>query len=254
MSNQLIQSIQSLKSEKDCLITEIEAIQSDYIENNIEMEEPFFKSIEDIYHFKDEFLTAADFIEDCYEFCEEQTNNIHMTRKNTELKKELNNLFLEIQMLIYNKNELLDTFEYKINYQSDDDENYFDYDNEPKELDPEIEEAANILTNFNRQEEEEKRQQEINEKGYCKKECVKTMTEYIKLIPVMRLREQKMIITKNLFNYMSTPSVKKFIYDYDRFSLTVKKKLIELRDTENMKQTRVWWRNIYNERMPVSLE
>ena len=39
-------------------------------------------------------------------------------------------------------------FEYKINYQSDDDENYFDYDNEPKELDPEIEEAANILSNL----------------------------------------------------------------------------------------------------------
>ena len=54
-----------------------------------------------------------------------------------------------------------------------------------------------------------------------------------------------------MFEYLAQEDQKKFLKDNKDFSDTVKLKLIEFRYENNIKQAKVWWRAIFNTRIPL---
>lgn len=98
---------------------------------------------------------------------------------------------------------------------------------------------------------EAQRNFEINTLGFPKTEIIKNTKEMLIKIQHLSNRYERINGAREIFNYLSKPYCIEFMNYYPIFKQTVKKKLFEFRDLEFLKESRVWWRNLFNERMSV---
>lgn len=98
------------------------------------------------------------------------------------------------------------------------------------------------------------KKEEIATLGYPKTLIVENMNKLLKKSSTTYGRVNKIAHAREVFDYLTKPYSKIFIENYPKFKLTVMNKLFEFRDKENLKESRVWWRNIFGERMPVSIK
>lgn len=257
MASYLENIISELELEKTKFNNRINTLHEEFIQNNLIAPE-FINNVDVIYKNRKSEGYAYQVYQN--NSTEENVKHIRMTRKCTELRDKIEYLHIELELLEDYEIELTYALEDNLNYYDDEDE--YEYtNNEEKievELDPEIVEVANIMVEFKNQENKKKellqKQKEKEEHGFCRYEKANKIMEYLNKISNEPLREQKIKYVRKLFKYIAEPSTKKFISKSGSFVKTIKSKLMELRDEENLKESRVWWRNIFDERMPVSLD
>lgn len=64
-------------------------------------------------------------------------------------------------------------------------------------------------------------------------------------------RENKINGVRDMFTYLATTDGKKFIQAHNTFEKAVKKKLMEIRYKENLREAQRWWRDIFGTRIPI---
>ena len=64
-------------------------------------------------------------------------------------------------------------------------------------------------------------------------------------------RENKINMIRDMFAYLATTDCKKFLQTYGSFCDAVKKKLLEFRYKENIREAQRWWRDIFGTRIPI---
>ncbi len=64
-------------------------------------------------------------------------------------------------------------------------------------------------------------------------------------------RENKINRARDMFTYLATPDCKKFIQTYRIFRNGVKKKLLEFRYKEELREAQRWYRDIFGMRIPI---
>ena len=92
---------------------------------------------------------------------------------------------------------------------------------------------------------------EIKDYGFPKTKIISQIRKYLNKVMDVYGKDEKIKIIRNLFKYMENDYVKEFINSHNKFDLTVKRKLEELCYRENLKEARVWYRNIYGKRIPI---
>lgn len=93
---------------------------------------------------------------------------------------------------------------------------------------------------------------EITTLGYPKSLIVEDLNKLLKKSSATYGRANKIACAREVYHYLAKPYSKIFIENNNKFKLAVMNKLFEFRNVEDLKESRVWWRNIFGERMPVS--
>ena len=98
------------------------------------------------------------------------------------------------------------------------------------------------------------REKEILELGFPRTEITNDIKILIKECWDVTNIDAKIACAREIYRILSKPYSKKFInyHDNKKFKNVIMDKLFEFRDTNNLKEARVWWRNVFGTRMPVT--
>lgn len=87
--------------------------------------------------------------------------------------------------------------------------------------------------------------------GFPKRKIVSDVKCFLDSTQLAVGRENKINITRDMFAYLATTDGKKFIKTYDIFGNVVKKKLIEFRYKNELREAARWYRDIFGTRIPI---
>jgi len=90
--------------------------------------------------------------------------------------------------------------------------------------------------------------------GYCKNKIVSDVKKLLNKNANMKGRDNKIEVTRQLFNYLNSKECKIFINDYKNFKKTVKHKLHDFYHKDNLREAHTWYRNLFGERMPLIIQ
>ena len=98
----------------------------------------------------------------------------------------------------------------------------------------------------------ELRKNEILELGFPKTEIINDMIIQLDKCEKMEKRADQIVCAREIYRILSKPYSKKFLNYSTQFKNVVMNKLFEFRDICNLREARVWWRNVFGNRMPVT--
>ena len=90
--------------------------------------------------------------------------------------------------------------------------------------------------------------------GYCKNKIVLDVKKLLNKNMYTKGRENKIEVTRQLFNYLNSKECKIFMNDYKIFKRTVKLKLHHFYNVDNLREAKTWYRNLFEGRMPLEIE
>ena len=98
------------------------------------------------------------------------------------------------------------------------------------------------------------KKREIKEVGYPKSEIVYILKNKITEFNKISIRKKQIDCCREIFNILCNNDCKKMIEDNKNLKKILKKKLIEFRYKENLREAQKWWRNIFGYRIPIENE
>ena len=90
--------------------------------------------------------------------------------------------------------------------------------------------------------------------GYCKNKIVLDVKNLLDKNMYTKGRDNKVEVTRQLFNYLNSAECKRFMNDHKKFELVVKRKLHHFYNVDNLREAKTWYRNLFNGRMPLEIE
>jgi hypothetical protein len=93
---------------------------------------------------------------------------------------------------------------------------------------------------------------DIENFGYPKSKYVYNIKYYINNI-MNNNPDKKIRLSHEMFHYISKLN-RKFLRDNYTLEQIIVKKIFEFRDIDNIKQSRVWYRTLFNKRMPINIK
>ena len=97
------------------------------------------------------------------------------------------------------------------------------------------------------------RQNDLTRYGYIKTEIIQNIQYYLSKNEAAHSRNNKLNVVKELATYLAKPICIIFINWDDNivFKNTVKNKLIDFYNNDNVKEVKIWYYNIFKEDMPL---
>lgn len=92
---------------------------------------------------------------------------------------------------------------------------------------------------------------EISERGFPKTRIVVAVKNMLNKVENIYGRNNKIAEVRKIFSYLNTEQCKAFMQNNNNFQLAVKNKLYSFYNEDNLREAKVWYRNIFGHRMPI---